>query len=140
MHWGKTGAIIKCEEVIILETINDRIKIIRQIKNLSQTEFGKKVGLSQTTIGQYETNVRKITDRSIIDICRIYGVSELWLKTGRGEMFVKSDLLIFDKIDEIMSGESEFRKNLVKAAVNYTDEEILLLEKIISSLITKKAD
>ena len=39
-----------------------------------------------------------------------------------------------------MSGESEFRKNLVKAAVNYTDEEILLLEKIISSLITKKAD
>ena len=120
--------------------IGERIKELRKIKKLTQTEFGKKLNVKTSTIGGWENGFRNVTDRSITDICRIYGVSELWLKNGRGEMFVKSDLLIFDKIDEIMSGESEFRKNLVKAAVNYTDEEILLLEKIISSLITKKAD
>ena len=48
------------------------------------------------------------------------------------------DLDIISKIDKIMSGESEERKNLVKAIVDFSDEDILLLDKIIKGLGTKK--
>lgn len=121
-----------------METVGDRVKILRNIKNLNQTDFGKKISLSQTAIGQYETNVRKVTDRSIKDMCSVYGASELWLRTGRGEMFVQQDILIVEKIDDIMSGENEFRKKLIKSIVNFNDDEILLLEKIVNELSTNK--
>lgn len=121
-----------------METIGDRVKILRNIKNLNQTDFGKKISLSQTTIGQYETNVRKVTDRSIKDMCSVYGASEYWLRTGHGEMFMQQDILIVEKIDDIMSGESEFRKKLIKSIVNFSDDEILLLEKIVNELSTKE--
>lgn len=121
-----------------METVGDRVKILRNIKNLNQTDFGKKISLSQTAIGQYETNVRKVTDRSIKDMCSVYGASELWLRTGCGEMFVQQDILIVEKIDDIMSGENEFRKKLIKSIVNFNDDEILLLEKIVNELSTNK--
>lgn len=121
-----------------METVGDRVKILRNIKNLNQTDFGKKISLSQTAIGQYETNVRKVTDRSIKDMCSVYGASELWLRTGCGEMFVQQDILIVEKIDDIMSGENEFRKKLIKSIVNFSDDEILLLEKIVNELSTNK--
>ncbi len=121
-----------------METIGDRVKILRNIKNLNQTDFGKKISLSQTAIGQYETNVRKVTDRSIKDMCSVYGASELWLRTGQGEMFIQQDILIVEKIDDIMSGENEFRKKLIKSIVNFNDDEILLLEKIVNELSTNK--
>ena len=121
-----------------METVGDRVKILRNIKNLNQTDFGKKISLSQTAIGQYETNVRKVTDRSIKDMCSVYGASELWLRTGRGEIFVQQDVLIVEKIDDIMSGENEFRKKLIKSIVNFNDDEILLLEKIVNELSTNK--
>ena len=121
-----------------METVGDRVKILRNIKNLNQTDFGKKISLSQTAIGQYETNVRKVTDRSIKDMCSVYGASELWLRTGRGEMFVQQDILIVEKIDDIMSGENEFKKKLIKSIVNFNDDEILLLEKIVNELSTNK--
>ena len=37
-----------------------------------------------------------------------------------------------------MSGESEERKNLVKAIVDFSDEDILLLDKIIKGFGNKK--
>lgn len=50
------------------------------------------------------------------------------------------DLDIISKIDKIMSGESEERKNLVKAIVDFSDEDILLLDKIIKGFGNKKTD
>ena len=41
--------------------------------------------MSQAAIGGYENEIRNVTDQSVIAICREYGVSEEWLRTGKGE-------------------------------------------------------
>lgn len=116
------------------KTIGERIKILRKQLKLNQTDFGDRLHVKQSTIGGWETNIRTVLDRSIADICREYNVSECWLRTGDGEMFNEPDVMILEKIDDIMSGENEFRKNLVKTIVNFSDEELLLLESIVNKL------
>lgn len=67
--------------------MKDRIRILRKSLRLNQTEFGRRLGLQQGTIAGYETGTRVPSDAAILSICREYGVSELWLRTGEGDMF-----------------------------------------------------
>ncbi|EGT3653521.1 helix-turn-helix family protein [Clostridioides difficile CD149] len=67
--------------------MNNRIKELRQIKHLSQKEFGETLNLSQNHISSIEKGVRTVTDRTINDICDKYNVNKKWLLTGQGEIF-----------------------------------------------------
>lgn len=68
--------------------MNNRLKAVRLALNLSQEEFGAKIGIkSRAHISSLESGSRNITDRIISDICREYEVNEGWLRTGSGEMF-----------------------------------------------------
>lgn len=42
--------------------------------------------MSENFIWQIEKGQREPSDRTVSDICRVYGVNEIWLKTGVGEM------------------------------------------------------
>lgn len=66
--------------------MNTRIKKIREHKNLTQEEFGKKIGSARNTIANYENGNRSPSNSVIKSICREYGVNENWLRTGKGEM------------------------------------------------------
>lgn len=68
--------------------MNERIKTVRAFLNLSQSEFGKRLGLSQNYIWMIEKGQRDPSDRTVSDICREFGVSEQWLRQGVGEMLV----------------------------------------------------
>ena len=65
-------------------SIGERIKELRLEKGLSQTEFGRSIGLKQAAIGLYESGSRSVSDQSISLICQKFGVSENWLRTGEG--------------------------------------------------------
>lgn len=68
--------------------MNNRLKAVRLALNLSQEEFGSKIGIkSRAHISSLESGSRNITDRIVSDICREYEVNEGWLRTGSGEMF-----------------------------------------------------
>lgn len=69
--------------------MNERIKQLRKYLGLNQTEFGEKIGVKQTSIAGYETGARYPIDAVIRSICRTFGVSELWLRTGEGDMLPK---------------------------------------------------
>ena len=47
-------------------------------------------------------------------ICREFNVDYMWLTTGEGEMFIDTDDDFIERIDRIMAGEDEARKNLFK--------------------------
>ena len=66
--------------------MQNRIKEVRKLFGLNQTEFGAKLGVAQTTIGGYENGSRSVSDAIIKSICREFGVNETWLRTGAGEM------------------------------------------------------
>lgn len=53
---------------------------------LSQTEFGKKVGMQQNSLSRYERGER-IPDAEVVSqVCRACGVSPTWLISGEGPM------------------------------------------------------
>lgn len=66
--------------------MKERIKEIRKVEGLNQTDFGSRLGLAQATIAGYENGLRAVSDAVILSICREFGISEKWLRTGEGEM------------------------------------------------------
>lgn len=66
--------------------MNGRIKAVRAESGLTQANFGAKIGVSQNYVWMMETGARVPGDRTIRDICREFGVNEVWLRTGAGEM------------------------------------------------------
>lgn len=89
-----------------MNNIGERLKAVRKELSLNQTEFGQRVGLSQTTIGQYENETRPMTDRFISQLESEFGVNKTYLLSGEGDMFVdSSDALVARMRDELgMSG------------------------------------
>lgn len=74
--------------------LGERIKIIRNKKNMNQESFGKKINLTKFAISNYENGRTGIPDRVISDICREFNVNEDWLRNGTGgeeNMFVKPE-------------------------------------------------
>lgn len=69
--------------------MNQRIKEIRNILNLSQREFGEKLGVSRDVISNIEYARVEPKKVFIQLLCTTYNVNEDWLLTGQGEMFFK---------------------------------------------------
>lgn len=70
-----------------MDEMKDRIKLIISDAHVTKTEFGKSINVSQSFVSQLCSGSSKPSDRTISDICRVYHISELWLRTGEGEMF-----------------------------------------------------
>jgi transcriptional regulator with XRE-family HTH domain len=68
----------------------ERVKIARKFLNLNQTEFAKSVGLTQTALSMIEIGRSRLTEKNIKLICGTHNISELWLRSGEGEMFCAS--------------------------------------------------
>ena len=69
--------------------MTERIKAIRRAVGCTQQEFADRLGLKRNTIATYEIGKAVPSDRTISDICREFRVSEVWLRTGEGEMFLR---------------------------------------------------
>ena len=65
-------------------TIEDRILVIREKLELSQEEFGERIGVTKSTISLLERKLRNPSERVIRDICREFNINEEWLRNGVG--------------------------------------------------------
>ncbi len=120
-----------------LDSVNERIKQVRRAKGLTQAELAKNLGLKQNTIATYEMGRQTPSDRTISDICRTFNVSELWLRTGEGEMYVKRSRNeeIAMLINELMREEdTSFRKRFTAAMLELPPELWPELEKFFQKL------
>lgn len=68
--------------------MKERIKELRKYLGLTQAEFASRVSLKQSSIATYEIGRNDPTDAVIALIVREFNVSEQWLRTGEGDMFV----------------------------------------------------
>ena len=64
-----------------------RIFELRNRLNLTQTEFGEKIGLTRNAIAAYERGNANPTGTAIMAIVTVFHVNREWLETGEGEMF-----------------------------------------------------
>jgi len=69
--------------------IGERIKKIRISKNLSQHEFGIRVGLSSGAISDIEKGIRGqkkgIGHEALVKISKVFNIDPTWLLTGEGK-------------------------------------------------------
>ena len=56
-----------------------RIRDLREDKDMSQTEFAKLLGMSQTGYSKYETGENDIPTNILIQLARIHGTSTDYL-------------------------------------------------------------
>jgi transcriptional regulator with XRE-family HTH domain len=68
-------------------TILDRIRAIRKTLDINQSEFAKRIGLTQTSMSMIEIGKSNLTEKHIKMICTTFNVQEKWLRSGNGEMF-----------------------------------------------------
>ncbi|MBR2584390.1 MAG: helix-turn-helix transcriptional regulator [Thermoguttaceae bacterium] len=73
-----------------METINDRLKMLRKHLNKTLAEFGKPLGYHNATVSQIERAHppydKKVDSRYIKAVANVYRVREDWLLTGEGPM------------------------------------------------------
>lgn len=118
--------------------MNDRIKEVRNYFRLSQSDFGKRLGMSRDTVANIECNRMEIKDLHIKSICREFNVDYIWLTTGEGEMISDEFDDIYESIDRIMVGENDFHKRLFRTLVHLDEYELLALERIMDKFINEQ--
>ena len=119
-------------------TQGERVREVRKTLGLTLEKFGEKIGMKKNSVSQIENGKNNVTDANVKAICREFNVDYIWLTTGEGEMFVDSDDDFIEKIDRIMAGESDIRKNAIKALVNASTEDIEALERLIDLYLQAK--
>ena len=115
-------------------TINERVKMARKALNLTQIEFGDKVGISQGHLTSIESGKRTVTDKSVIAICATFGINEEWLRTGTGEMFIASDSTIVSQLSSEY-GLDAFEKVLIEGFLKMKPEERAVIKTYVRNLI-----
>lgn len=76
--------------------INDRVRLLRNQLNMTQTDFGSKISVTQNHLSGVEIGRRDVSERMIKIICLEFNVNEEWLRHGDGEIFVQTDTFSLD--------------------------------------------
>lgn len=120
--------------------IPERVKILRKHLDLTQSEFGKQIGVSRDVISNLEYGRVAPTDLIINMICAKFGVDEHWLRTGEGEMYPeKSEDPLWAMLGEVLKEEkSSFRRQLITSLCQLDKDEIEVFEKFIDKFIAER--
>lgn len=68
----------------------ERLRELRKTLKLNQTNFAKRLGMTQTAYSMIENGNNPLSDRHIKVICSSFNVNEKWLRTGEGDRFFSS--------------------------------------------------
>lgn len=124
--------------------MNNRIKELRKHLNMNQEEFGLKIGVGRSTIAGYETGARTPIDAIIASICKEFGVSEKWLRTGEGEMMraVSREEELASMMGKLLHCDPSFKHRLISVLLRMDESEWNMLERKAQELLEemKKAD
>lgn len=116
-------------------TQNERVNEIRKTLGLTLEKFGERIGVTRGSMSNIENGNRNLTEQMTKSICREFSVDYMWLTTGEGEMFIDTDDDFIERIDRIMAGEDEARKNLFKFMLELSDDDIAALDRLMKKAI-----
>jgi transcriptional regulator with XRE-family HTH domain len=134
--------IYKLKGGIFLTNINNRIREVRKNKqiNMTQQEFGKRIGIKSNSLSQIENGVNNATELIIKAICREFNVNENWLKYGEGDMFItlthdeEVAMYVQDMLDDTDDEISEFIKDFIVVYQKQDDASKQVLRKLANDL------
>lgn len=128
--------------------MENRIKALRKLINLNQTEFAKALNVTPAAISKIEAGTRPLTDRMIHNIANEFGVDENWLRTGEGEPFPlppEEDERLLQLLAELTDENTDPRKKRLIATfcqliMDSSEEDLDALSRIFESLHSALAD
>ena len=121
--------------------MNERIKLVRKALELNQTDFGARIGVKQGTVAAYERGARVPLDSVVVSICREFGVSESWLRSGEGEMFLqlsREEEITKFCMSIIRDPDSEFQRQFVSVLARLEPPQWQLLSDMADKLLAQR--
>lgn len=119
--------------------MNERLKEIRKELRLTQKEFAKKLGITDSGISRLEKGQNQLTDQMIRSICREFNVNYSWLVSGTGDMF---DEVPQTSIDELCSqyGLDDFDRVLILEYLKMSADARKALKDYIRNVMKRVGD
>ena len=104
-----------------MDTINSRIEFLIKDLEITKTSFAEQLHVSVAFISGLCSGVKNPSGRTISDICRVFGVSEAWLRDGTEPMFVQRSenermAMLFN--DVLAEADESTRKRGIAAALD----------------------
>ncbi|SES69481.1 helix-turn-helix domain-containing protein [[Clostridium] polysaccharolyticum] len=121
--------------------MNERIKSLRKVLDLTQTKFAQRIGSTQNTLANYELGRRNPSSSVINNICKEFNVNEDWLREGKGEMFktLTPDQELADFVGELFSDDCEpKKKEFFRAMAKLPDEFFIQMMKAFEEVQEEK--
>ena len=105
--------------------MGDRLRELRKLLGLTQKEFAEKIGVSQSALSLYESGRDIQFDPIITQICRQFGISETWLRTGEGSMHSPrpNDEIISSFFAEVLNDDKDFKYRFVAKLARLSPEQ-----------------
>lgn len=120
-------------------SVGPRIRQVRKAYGLTQQAFADQLGLKQNTIATYEIEKTTPSERTLLDICRVFHVHENWLRTGQGDMLLSppsnhtQDEVLMRFVGDVV-GRDDFRARLLSALSRLSDADWAVLERLARDL------
>lgn len=123
-------------------TINERIKRVRSEANMTLVEFGKKIGLTKSTVSRMEQNGYAVIPQNVQLICTAFNISEKWLTEGKGDMYTSDEEAILDKLAgmyDLSESQMIFAKQWLQLPATAKDAVVDYIVSVASALQEKKS-
>lgn len=122
--------------------MNTRIKAVRKTLGLTLDKFGERLGISNSACSALETGKNNPSEQTIRAICREFGVNEIWLRTGAGEMFRPEEESeeLARNLKRLMNGRPDsLARRAVRVLLRYEPDgpEWQVLEKIYTDVLAE---
>lgn len=106
-------------------TQGERVKAVRDKKQMTMEQFAEKLGVTKTAISRIEKGDRGLTKQMLRAICREFGVNEDWLRTGAGgpdNMFIPEDMRYLNSVGKLGNEQNEFKKFCINMLMDLPDK------------------
>ena len=123
-----------------MSEINERISAVIQASGLTKTAFAERLKVSQQHVSRLAKDGVP-SDRTITDICREFGVSESWLRSGEGEMFLqlsREEEITKFCMSIIRDPDSEFQRQFVSVLARLEPPQGQLLSDMADKLLAQR--
>ena len=117
------------------QCFKERFLLVLQENRCTKSRAAELLNVSAAYVSQLCSGQREPSNRTISDICRIFGVNEIWLRTGVGEPFTplsRSEELA--AIFERMEVGDDAKSRLIREMARMPDEAFPSFVKFVEQL------
>jgi DNA-binding XRE family transcriptional regulator len=117
-------------------SVAQRIKQIRNELKLSQSAFGKTLGVSKDVIVNIELERVPVKELMLKLICKTFNVNPLWLEKGEGDMFLDIPDMFFDDMTEqfdLSISERRLVENFLKMSPTERRTLVELMQRLLDN-------